>query len=75
MKRFAIYDSIKNGDSFDHFINAETEKEAILAAEGEWCAMSGYDQGRRSEFFLAICDEDDDGCPDWNTAVVVRSFK
>ncbi|MBQ8141061.1 MAG: hypothetical protein IJ038_05135 [Clostridia bacterium] len=75
MKKFVIYDQIKNGDCFDRIIEAENESDAIYEAKCEWEHMSSYDQSRRSDFFLATCEIDEDNSPDWNTAEIILQLK
>lgn len=59
MKRYAIYDSIKNGDSFNEFIDAKNEEEALKIAENAWNHMSEHDRKARSTFDLAFVESED----------------
>lgn len=67
MKRYAIYEGIKNGDDFSRFIDVKTEDEALKYADAEWQHMSRHDQESRAYFDLALSEpynEDDEDYAD-----------
>ena len=73
MKKYAVIDMIKNGDSFENIF--ETEQEALKRADYEWDIMSDHDKNRR-EYFAVMCGElDDEECFDLNTAIAVKTYR
>ena len=75
MRKHVIFDLKENGDSFDHVIDASTSEEAIRIADREWDYLTDREKNGRSAFFVGTCEFDEDGCPDWDTAFVLKSYK
>lgn len=71
--KYAIIDTIKNGDSFENIF--DTEAEAIKAADKEWNHLSNYDKHRRLTYAVVFAELDEDECVDMNTAVFVKQYK
>ena len=74
MKKYAIYDSIKNGDSFEELF--ETKEAAIKKADYLWLRnLTERDKKRREEFVVLYGDVDEDGCFVLDTSVDVKVYK
>ena len=54
--KYAIIDSLKDGDWFEDLYLSETD--AIKAADAEWTNMTNFDQHRRSAYYVAEVEID-----------------
>lgn len=70
--KYAIIDQT-TGDWFENVF--ETEEAAISRADYEWGIMSQSDKIRRTSYYVASCEVDDDDCIDWNTVQPIKEYK
>ena len=56
--RYAIVDSLADGDWFENIYSNEVE--AISTADAEWSRMTDFDKNRRSAYYVAEVEIDKD---------------
>lgn len=70
--KYAVIDQT-TGDWFENVF--DTEKAAINQANYEWHIMSTHDKKRRTAYYVASCETDEDGCIDWDSVKPIKTYK
>ena len=70
--KYAVIDQT-SGDWFEDIF--DTEARAIAWADYEWGIMAKSDKARRTAYFIASCELDEEGSVDYNTLEVIKEYK
>lgn len=70
--KYAVIDQTI-GDCFEDIF--DTEAKAISWADYEWGIMAKSDKAKRTAYFVASCELDEDGAVDFDTLDVIEEYK
>lgn len=73
MKKYCIVDQT-TGDWFEEILGDTTEEEAIKSADLSFSYLTKSDLKKRTAFFLAYGELDEEGCFDLDTADVIKEY-
>lgn len=60
---------------FDELVDKASEEDAVVKATAIWDKLSPYDRKRTERAYLIYAFTEEDGSIDYNTGVVVHTFK
>ena len=74
-RKYVVYDSKKNGDSFVEYF--ETENEALEHAENSWLHLTKKEQEKREAFFVGYCNDynENDYCSENSNFYCIKDYK
>lgn len=75
MRKYLVYYSRSNGDSFTEYFN--TEKEALEYGEDSWLHLTKKEQEKAESFFVGYCDDYDEEemCSETGNYYTIKDYK
>ena len=69
MEKWFLVDS-KKGDLFTKVLSAKNSSDAIQEATTIWNSLSAFDRKQRDAFFVIYAEENEEGQPDYDLALI-----